>query len=160
MAHNPYRILVILALMILFVLFFNPGCQAGHWKYQGRILGLGQSAHWQAGQDPRYALHLSPAAEDFHHTIMEDHMDAVHDLVQLLGRRNYTQTKTLTQTRLGFAIHHRVMTQQRSEDFPQEYHTLAMAHHQAAEDMAQVIDSHNPQEIGRSHKKLEGLWRR
>jgi hypothetical protein len=150
LAHNPCRVGSIVMLMMLHVIAFNPGCQAGHWEYQGRILGIGQSAHWSHGKDSRHALGLSPVAQDFHLSNMEDHMDAVQDLVQLLVWRDYDRAKTLTQARLGFAMHRQVMKQQPPANFPREYHRFAMTHHQAAEDLAQVIGSRNPKEIRES----------
>ena len=77
-------------------------------------------------------------------------MNAVQDLVQLLVWRDYDRAKTLTQARLGFAMHRQVMKQQPPANFPREYHRFAMTHHQAAENLAQVIGYRDPKEIRES----------
>ena len=62
----------------------------------------------------------------------------------------------LTELHLGFFKHRGAIQQQRLENFPPPYHDLAMAHHQAAEDLAQVLPSGDYDHI---MPKLNGVLR-
>ena len=60
----------------------------------------------------------------------------------------------MTETHLGFFKHRQAMMEQKPEDFPPAYHDLAMAHHQAAEELARVIPS---QDLHAILPKLDGV---
>jgi len=86
-------------------------------------------------------LGLDQTALEAHQAIMRDHFKAVHEIIAALAEGEFERAQVLTETRLGFAKHREAMRQQKPENFPPPYHDLAMAHHQAAEELAKVIPS-------------------
>ena len=72
---------------------------------------------------------------------MREHLEAIHDVVAALGRQDFEQAAKVAQDELGFPKHHQAMKREAGATFPPKYHELAMAHHQAAEDLAKVIPS-------------------
>ena len=50
-------------------------------------------------------------------------------------------------TQLGFAKHREAMRRQQPEAFPPIYDDLTMAHHEAAEELAHAMPSHDLKEI-------------
>jgi hypothetical protein len=69
-----------------------------------------------------------------------------------LGRQEFEQAAQTAHQELGFPKHHQAMEREAGATFPPKYHQLAMAHHQAAEDLATVIPS---QDIKRILPQLE-----
>jgi len=89
----------------------------------------------------RVALGLGPAAESGLKLTMREHLEAIRDIVAALGRQDFDQASKVAHDELGFSKHHEAMKREAGATFPPKYHELAMAHHQAAEDLAKVIPS-------------------
>lgn len=92
-----------------------------------------------AASDPRISLHLEPAVQAILKQTMQEHLVALQAIVAALAREDYEKASAVAHEELGFPKHHEVMQQERGMTFPKKYQKLAMAHHQAAEDLAQVI---------------------
>jgi hypothetical protein len=90
-------------------------------------------------QDERAALGLGLAAEAGLKLTMREHLEAIRDIVAALGRQEFEQAARLAHEELGFPKHHLAMQREGGATFPPKYHELAMAHHQAAEDLARVL---------------------
>jgi hypothetical protein len=87
------------------------------------------------------ALAMGSAAEAGLKLTMREHLEAIHDIVAALGQQDFEQAAKVAHEELGFLKHHQAMTREAGATFPSKYHELAMAHHQAAEDLAKVIPS-------------------
>jgi hypothetical protein len=74
---------------------------------------------------------------------MLQHLESIQVIVNALVDEDYELAKGLTESHLGFFMHRQAMAQQQPENFPPAYHDLAMAHHEAAEDMARTIPTKN-----------------
>ncbi len=90
-------------------------------------------------QDERVVLNLNEQASAGMKLTMREHLEAIRDIVSSLGRQEFEQAAKLAHNELGFPKHHEAMTREAGATFPSKYHELAMAHHQAAEDLAKVI---------------------
>lgn len=90
-------------------------------------------------QDERVALDLSEQASAGMKLTMREHLEAIRDIVAALGRQAFEQAAKVAHEELGFPKHHQAMQREGGATFPPKYHELAMAHHQAAEDLAKVI---------------------
>ncbi|MDC8450160.1 MAG: cytochrome c [Nitrospira sp.] len=97
----------------------------------------------ESRQDERVALDLSEQASYGMKLTMREHLEAIRDIVAALGRQDFEQAATVAHDELGFSKHHQAMQREGGATFPSKYHELAMAHHQAAEDLAKVIPSRN-----------------
>ncbi|MCA9471082.1 MAG: hypothetical protein MRJ96_09320 [Nitrospirales bacterium] len=97
--------------------------------------------------DDHQGFTLSPSAETAHRAVMREHLEAVHDIVSALAQENFPKAEHVAMTQLGFAKHREAMRRQQPENFPPAYHDLAMAHHQAAEELARAMSSHDLQKI-------------
>ena len=91
--------------------------------------------------DERTVLAIGSEAEAGLKLTMREHLDAIHDIVAALGRQEFEQAAKIAHEELGFPKHHLAMQREAGATFPPKYHELAMAHHQAAEDLAKVIPS-------------------
>ena len=89
--------------------------------------------------DARAVLGLGQAAEEGLKLTMREHLEAIRDIVAALGRQDFEQAAKVAHDELGFPKHHQAMQREGGATFPPKYHELAMAHHQAAEDLAKVI---------------------
>lgn len=122
-------------------LLIGSGCadlgERGHHLHAPRAEAQGPPAI----PDRRISLGLDPAALEAHEAIMHAHLESVHRIVAALSRQDYARAREITEQELGFAKHREAMRLQNPQDFPSDYHDLAMAHHQAAEDLAQAIPS-------------------
>jgi hypothetical protein len=98
-------------------------------------------------QDERVALGLSQAVETGMKLTMREHLEALRDIVASLGRQEFEQAAKVAHEELGFPKHHQAMQREAGATFPPKYHELAMAHHQAAEDLAAVIPSQDIKQI-------------
>lgn len=58
-----------------------------------------------------------------------------------------SKAEDITRNQLGFAKHGEAIRRQQPEAFPPVYHDLAMAHHEAAEELAHVIPSQDFKQI-------------
>lgn len=92
-------------------------------------------------QDERVALNLSEQASAGMKLTMREHLEAIRDIVSALGRQDFEQAAKVAHEELGFLKHHQAMQREGGATFPPKYHELAMAHHQAAEDLVKVIPS-------------------
>ena len=90
-------------------------------------------------QPERVALELSEQASAGMRLTMREHLEAIRDIVAALGRQDFEQAAKVAHDELGFPKHHQAMQREGGATFPPKYHELAMAHHQAAEDLAKVI---------------------
>lgn len=86
-------------------------------------------------------LGLGQAAEEGLKLTMREHLEAIRDIVAALGQQDFKQAAKVAHEELGFPKHHQAMKREGGATFPPKYHELAMAHHQAAEDLAKVIPS-------------------
>jgi hypothetical protein len=92
-----------------------------------------------AASDPRISLNLKPAVQEVLKQTMQEHLRALQAVVAALAREDYDKASTVAHEELGFPKHHQVMQRERGAPFPKKYQELAMAHHQAAEDLAKSI---------------------
>jgi cytochrome c556 len=98
-------------------------------------------------QDERVALDLSQEAEAGMKLTMREHLEALQAIVASLGRQEFEQATKIAHEELGFPKHHQAMQREAGATFPPKYHEFAMAHHQAAEDLAAVIPSQDIKQI-------------
>lgn len=89
----------------------------------------------------RISLGLDPAAQEIHQSVMHAHFEAMHNIIAALAEEDFHRARKITKSDLGFAKHREAMRRQQPEHFPADYHDLAMAHHEAAEDLAQSMSS-------------------
>ncbi|MFZ1744394.1 MAG: hypothetical protein WBO24_18895 [Nitrospirales bacterium] len=92
-------------------------------------------------------LDLSPAAKEGLKLTMREHLEAIDAIVGALGREDFARAAILTNEELGFPKHHVAMQREQGATFPPEYHELAMAHHQAAEAMGEIIPTKDFKQI-------------
>ncbi len=92
-------------------------------------------------RDERVALTIGSAAEAGLKLTMREHLEAIRDLVGALGLQDFERAAKVAHDELGFPKHHQAMQREGGATFPSKYHELAMAHHQAAEDLAKVLPS-------------------
>jgi hypothetical protein len=104
--------------------------------------------------DTRHPIPLSSQAGKQHRVVMLQHLETIQGIVSALAEEDYELAKGLTETHLGFFMHRQAMASQQPENFPPAYHDLAMAHHQAAEDLAQIIPTKDLKQI---LPKLDGV---
>ncbi len=86
-------------------------------------------------------LGLDSGAQIALNAVMREHLEAVHQIVEALAEEDFQRAQTVTEEQLGFAKHREAMRRQMPQNFPPEYHDLAMAHHHAADDLSKVIPS-------------------
>ncbi|GJL69106.1 MAG: hypothetical protein NPIRA06_17410 [Nitrospirales bacterium] len=87
----------------------------------------------------RMVLDLPQAAQEGLKLTMREHLEAIDAIVGALAREDFARAAILTNEELGFPKHHVAMQREQGATFPPEYHKLAMAHHQAAEAMGEMI---------------------
>lgn len=74
---------------------------------------------------------------------MQEHFETIYQIVAALALEEFDQAKKITESQLGFTKHREAMQRQKPENFPPEYHDLAMAHHRTAENLAHAMLSRN-----------------
>lgn len=89
--------------------------------------------------DVRTPLPLEADARQEHRAVMLQHLETIQAIVAALAEEDYRLAQGLTETHLGFFMHRHAMARQQPENFPPAYHDLAMAHHAAAEKLADVM---------------------
>ncbi len=89
--------------------------------------------------DVRTPVQLDADARQEHRAVMLQHLETVQAIVAALADEDYRLAQGLTETHLGFFMHRHAMARQQPENFPPAYHDLAMAHHAAAEKLADVM---------------------
>jgi hypothetical protein len=109
-------------------------------------MGIGATAPRNAN-DNRVALGLKPAAEDSLKQTMREHLEALNGIVAALGKEEFEKAAAVAHVELGFPKHHQAMQREKDATFPPKYQELAMAHHQAAEDLAGIIPSKDMKKI-------------
>lgn len=90
-------------------------------------------------------LHGEQATE--HRGVMLQHLEAVQAIMAALAEEDYDRGQGIAEADLGFAKHRDAMARQEPEAFPPVYHDLAMAHHEAAEDLARAMPSKDLKQI-------------
>ncbi|TKS61220.1 MAG: hypothetical protein EWM72_00707 [Nitrospira sp.] len=109
-----------------------------------------QSEQWSnpyLPSDTRHAIPLSSSAGKEHRAVMLQHLETIQAIVNALVEEDYESAKGLTEAHLGFFMHRQAMARQQPENFPPAYHDLAMAHHEAAEELARIIPTKDLKQI-------------
>ena len=97
--------------------------------------------------DTRRPIPLSSSDAKEHRAVMMQHLETIQVIVNALVEEDYELARGLTESHLGFFMHRQAMAQQHPEQFPPEYHDLAMAHHEAAEELARVMPTKDIKQI-------------
>lgn len=97
--------------------------------------------------DTRHPIPLSAPAGKEHRAVMLQHLETIQVIVNALVEEDFELAKGLTKSHLGFFMHRQAMAQQQPENFPPAYHDLAMAHHEAAEELARIIPTKDLKQI-------------
>jgi len=97
--------------------------------------------------DTRHPVPLSSPAAQAHRAVMLQHLETIQVIVNALVIEDYELAKGLTESHLGFFMHRQAMASQEPESFPPAYHDLAMAHHEAAEELARIIPTKDLKQI-------------
>jgi len=97
--------------------------------------------------DTRHPIPLSSSAGREHRAVMLQHLETIQVIVNALVEEDYELAKGLTESHLGFFMHRQAMASQQPGNFPPAYHDLAMAHHEAAEELARTIPTKDLKQI-------------
>lgn len=97
--------------------------------------------------DVRTPIPLGPEARQEHRAVMQQHLETIQAIVAALADEDYRLAQGLTESHLGFFMHRQAMARQNPEHFPAAYHDLAMAHHEAAETLAETMSSRDLKRI-------------
>jgi hypothetical protein len=97
--------------------------------------------------DTRYPIPLSSSDAKEHRAVMLQHLETIQVIVNALVEEDYEMAKGLTESHLGFFMHRQAMAQQHPDQFPPAYHDLAMAHHEAAEELARIMPTEDMKQI-------------
>lgn len=97
--------------------------------------------------DTRHPIPLSSPDAKEHRAVMLQHLETIQVIVNALVEEDYDLAKGLTESHLGFFMHRQAMARQQPENFPPAYHDLAMAHHEAAEQLARIIPTKDMKQI-------------
>jgi hypothetical protein len=107
----------------------------------------GQDHHLADIPDTRVPVGISPEAGRQHRSVMLQHLETIQAIVDALVDEDFERAQGLTEAHLGFFMHRQAMAQQQPEQFPPAYHDLAMAHHEAAEELGRVMPTHDLKQI-------------
>ncbi len=97
--------------------------------------------------DTRHPIPLSPSAGKEHRAVMLQHLETIQVIVDALVEEDYELAQGLTDLHLGFFKHRQAMAHQEPDKFPAAYHDLAMAHHEAAAELARIIPTKDLKQI-------------
>ncbi len=97
--------------------------------------------------DVRAPIPLGAEARQEHRAVMLQHLETIQAIVAALAEEDYRLAQGLTESHLGFFMHRYAMARQVAADFPPVYHDLAMAHHAAAEKLADVMPTKDLKQI-------------
>lgn len=97
--------------------------------------------------DTRHSIALSSSALKEHRAVMLQHLESIQVIMNALVEEDYDLAKGLTESHLGFFMHRQAMASQQPDNFPPPYHDLAMAHHEAAEELARIIPTKDLKQI-------------
>ncbi len=118
-----------------------PGCAQQHGAEARSQAPAPQLPAMVTMPDTRDTLVLDEPAAREHRAVMLQHLENLQEIVGAMSRKDFERAGGLTKLHLGFFKHREAMKRQRPEMFPPPYHDLAMAHHEAAEELAQVLPS-------------------
>lgn len=104
--------------------------------------------------DTRHSIPLSPSAGKEHRAVMLQHLETIQVIVDALVEEDYELAQGLTEAHLGFFRHRQAIAHQEPEKFPAAYHDLAVAHHEAAEELARMIPTRDLKRILPSFNNL------
>jgi hypothetical protein len=125
---------VITTVLMILIVMGSVMAQPGHLPSTDQKVEASPAA-----SDSRISLNLEPAVQSILKQTMQEHLMALQAIVAALSREDYEKGSAVAHEELGFPKHHEVMQRERGTTFPKKYQELAIAHHQAAEDLAQVI---------------------
>jgi len=97
--------------------------------------------------DTRHPIPLSSSGRKEHRAVMLQHLETIQVIMNALVEEDYDLAKGLTESHLGFFMHRQAMASQQPDNFPPPYHDLAMAHHEAAEELARIIPTKDLKQI-------------
>ncbi|HEU4684238.1 MAG TPA: cytochrome c [Nitrospira sp.] len=97
--------------------------------------------------DTRQPIMLPASESTEHRAVMLQHLESLQAIVNALVEEDYELAKGLTENHLGFFMHRQAMAQQQPDRFPPAYHDLALAHHEAADELAQIIPTKDLKQI-------------
>jgi len=108
---------------------------------------LGERPNPYLTPDTRYSIPLASSAGKEHRAVMLQHLETIQVIMNALVEEDYELARGLTESHLGFFMHRQAMAYQQPENFPPAYHDLAMAHHEAAEELARIIPTKDLKQI-------------
>jgi len=97
--------------------------------------------------DVRTPIPLGTEARQEHRAVMLQHLETIQAIVAALAEEDYRLAQGLTESHLGFFMHRHAMARQDPANFPPAYHDLALAHHAAAEKLADVMPTQDLKQI-------------
>lgn len=112
--------------------------------------------------DTRQVIPLSPSAAKEHRAVMLQHLETIQVIVNALVEEEYELAQGLTESHLGFFMRRQAFSPaqpqarqdaplpgapQQPEHFPPAYQDLAMAHHEAAEELARIIPTKDLKQV-------------
>ena len=97
--------------------------------------------------DTRHPIPLSSSDAKEHRAVMLQHLETIQVIVNALVEEDYELARGLTESHLGFFMHRQAMVQQHPDQFPPAYHDLAIAHHEAAEELARIMPTKDMKQI-------------
>lgn len=112
--------------------------------------------------DTGYSIPLSSSAGKERRAVMLQHLETIQVIVNALVEEDYELAKGLTESHLGFFMHRHLVSParpqarqaapfpgapQQPENFPPASHDLAMARHEAAEELARIIPTKDLKQI-------------
>ncbi len=123
------------------------------------LIGCSEVEYVQSGQqtqpplmpDTREPIPLSASAGQEHRTVMLQHLETIQVIVNALAEENYDLARGLTESHVSFFRQRQPFPSAHTpgvqQEFPPAYHDLAMAHHEAAEDLARIIPTQDLKQI-------------
>jgi hypothetical protein len=144
---SRYTVFTSLSGWLLVSCVVTLGCTHQPGTHDVAHMGGGNAGVVESVPNERLTLDLSPSAKKTHRAVMREHLEAIHEIVGALAQGDFSKAEEITRTQLGFAKHREAMRRQQPEAFPPVYHDLAMAHHEAAEELAHVIPSQDYKQI-------------
>lgn len=140
MAHAAQRIFI--PTLVVFGGVVAATAQMEHQHQMSKEPDRSIPAHVQ-----QQALGLPSAVQEGLKLTMREHLESLHAIVAAMAREDYEKAAAVAHEDLGFPKHHQAMQREQGATFPPKYHDLAMAHHQAAEDLAGIIPSKDMKKI-------------
>ncbi len=104
--------------------------------------------------DTRVLIGISAETSRQHRAVMLQHLETIQAILAALVEEDFERAQGLSEAHLGFFMHRQVMAEQQPERFPPAYHDLAMAHHEAAEELSRVMPTRDLKQI---LPKLDGV---